>query len=231
MNENKPRRLHAKLFEVICKRGRVVLSGSANATSAALNDHRNVEACVARIQRESVVGWTFSACEVPELVVRPDEEENESSEKVGVLRAVLKGEQIVGQVLTPQMSGTISVFQLTAEGVEKLGDTTLAPDATFSLDAPRLEVQSWKYGRLVLRVQASDDRRAEGFVSIAAFAEITRRAGAMARRLFSLLAGTETPADVAAIMSWFHEDPRRLAGILARSPRGARVMEAGRPLD
>ena len=29
----------------------------------------------------------------------------------------------------------------------------------------------------------------------------------------AVLAGTETPADVAAIMSWFYEDPRRLADV------------------
>src|SRR5262249_24116506 len=99
-------------------------------------------------------------------------------------------------------------------GVEKLGETTLGPDATFGLNAPGLEVQSWKGGRLVLQVRSADDRWAEGFVSVAAFAEITRRAGALAARLLAVLAGTETPADVAAIMSWFHEDPRRLASAM-----------------
>jgi hypothetical protein len=29
-----------------------------------------------------------------------------------------------------------------------------------------------------------------------------------------MLAGTEVPADVAAIMSWFYEDPRWLVGAL-----------------
>ena len=43
------------------------------------------------------------------------------------------------------------------------------------------------------------------------FGDITRRAGLVTRRLFAILNGTETPADVAAIMSWFHEDPERLA--------------------
>jgi hypothetical protein len=60
-------------------------------------------------------------------------------------------------------------------------------------------------------VRGADGRQAEGFVSIASYADITRRAGLLGRRLFALLAGTETPADVAAIMSWFHEDPERLA--------------------
>lgn len=39
---------------------------------------------------------------------------------------------------------------------------------------------------------------------------MSRRAGAFAARLFAILTGTETPADVAAIISWLHEDPRRL---------------------
>jgi hypothetical protein len=214
MYEDKPRRLHAKVFELMCKRGRVLLSGSANATTAALGSNRNVEACVIRIQREPSSGWRFSASETPELRVAPDEASEDDPEVSGVLRAVLEGERLFGQILTPAMNGVVSVFQLTTEGEEELGDATVGPDATFRLDAPRLEVESWKGGRLVLQVRCADGRRAEGFVSVAAFAEISRRAGALAPRLFAVLAGTETPADVAAIMSWFHEDPRRLAGTM-----------------
>jgi hypothetical protein len=117
-------------------------------------------------------------------------------------------------VLTPAMRGAVSVFQLTTEGAEELGETIVGPDATFSFGAPGLEMQSWKGGRLVIQVRSTDGKQAEGFVSVAAFAEITRRAGALAPRLLAILTGTETPADVAAIMSWFHEDPRRLAGTI-----------------
>jgi len=212
MNEDKPRRLHAKVFEVICKRGRLLLSGSANATTAALGSNRNVEACIARIQREPRTGWTFIATQKPQLLGAPDGEAEEGSETFGVLRATLEGDRIIGQILTPSMSGAVSIFQLTTEGAEELGDAALDSDAAFSLQAPGLELQSWKGGRLVLEVRSADGQRAAGFVSVAAFAEIARRAGPLAPRLLAVLAGTETPADVAAIMSWFHEDPRRLAG-------------------
>jgi hypothetical protein len=84
------------------------------------------------------------------------------------------------------------------EGAEELCGATVGPDATFNLGAPGLEVESWKGGRLVLQVRSADGRRAEGFASVAGFAEITRRAGALAARLLAVLAGTETPADVAA---------------------------------
>ena len=37
--------------------------------------------------------------------------------------------------------------------------------------------------------------------------------------MFAVLAGTEMPEDVAAIVSWFYEDPRRLADALPISGR------------
>ena len=49
---DEPRCLHAKAFEIICRQGRIVVSGSANATGAALEAGRNVEACVMRLQRD-----------------------------------------------------------------------------------------------------------------------------------------------------------------------------------
>ena len=88
------------------------------------------------------------------------------------------------------------------------------------LSAPGLEEKSWRGGRLVIRVRSQEGRQAEGFVSVASFVDITRRAGSVGRRLFAVLAGTETPADVAAIMSWFYEDPQRLAGLVPEAISG-----------
>ncbi len=70
-------------------------------------------------------------------------------------------------------------------------------------------MQSWSSGRLVLRLSA-DSGAAEGFVTLAAAREIIRRAGAMATKIMALLGAMETPADVAAILSWFAESPDRL---------------------
>lgn len=208
--EAQGRRLHAKAFEVLCRRGRVLLSGSANGTAAALSAERNVEVCVARIQREQTVGWTFSETEPLEpQVALLDEDENDASAS-GVLRAVLEADEVLGEVLTPKLRGPATVYYLTRMGSETLGQTTLGADGTFRIRAPKLEEGSWREGRLVIRVRVPDGRQSEGFVSVASFGDVTRRAGLLGRRLFALLAGTETPADVAAIMSWFHEDPGRL---------------------
>jgi hypothetical protein len=144
MQEEKPRRLHGKVFEVTCKRGRLLLSGSANITTAALDADRNIEACVARIQRERTVGWAFSVSTPPELQIAADEDSDDAEINSAILRAVLEGDQIAGQVLTPRMSGAVSVFQLTTEGPAELGTTSLSADGTFRINTPSLEVQSWK---------------------------------------------------------------------------------------
>ena len=57
--EENSRPLHAKMFEVVCKQGRLVVSGSANATSAAMDSNHNIEACVVRVHRTATPSWIF----------------------------------------------------------------------------------------------------------------------------------------------------------------------------
>jgi hypothetical protein len=214
MEDKDERRLHGKVFEIMCRRGRILVSGSANGTAAALDAEGNIEACVVRIQRDRSVGWKFSASHPPEPQAALDDGEEEERRR-GILRAVLDADDIQGEVLTPAMSGEVSVFHVSSLGPDLLAKTTLFPDGRFQVKAPELEEKSWSAGRLVIRVEDPRGRQAEGFVSVASYAEITRRAGIVGRRLMAMLAGTETPADVAAIMSWFYEDPKRLSDITA----------------
>lgn len=205
-----------KVFEILCKRGRVIVSGSANGTGAALNRSGNIEACVVRILRTAATGWKFRPSEPPELQAALADEQGIEERSVGVLRAVLDADELAGEVLVPKMSGCVSVSYVTGLGAEPLGKTDVSAEGAFRIAAPALEERSWLGGRLVARVKDQHGRLAEGFVSIASFADITRRAGAIGRRLFAVLAGTETPEDVAAIISWFYEDPQRLADTLPR---------------
>jgi hypothetical protein len=210
LDKMESRRLHAKAFEILCKRGRIVISGSANGTTAALGPGRNVEACVVRLQRGRMAGWQHTPSEPLDEILTAEDEQNEDRESTGVLRAALDADQLTGEVFTPKMSGVVSVFLAAGPGPAKFATTTLSPDGRFSVSAPLLEERSWTGGRLVIRVQDAQGRAAEGFVSVVSFGDITRRAGLLGRRLFALLAGSETPADVAAIMSWFYEDPDRM---------------------
>ena len=189
------RLLHAKAFELLCKRGRLLISGSANGTAAALEANHNIEACVIRIQRERSTGWSYVQAEPPDPLVDPSTESEEDEKLVGVLRAILDADEVTGQVLTPRMSGTVSVFHLRNTGPKRLATTHLTPDGGFTVTAPGLEQWVMRSGRLVIRVKDQSGQTAEGFVTVASFADITRRAGVVGRQLFALISGNETPAE------------------------------------
>jgi hypothetical protein len=229
MDDKGNRRLHAKAFEIICKRGRILVSGSANGTAAALEEGHNIEACVVRIQRDRAVGWKFTASEAPEPLAALDKKNEDEEQNRGVLRAVLESDEIHGEIFTPAMSGLVSIFYISSLDPEPLGKATLSPDRRFQISAAALEKKSWQAGRLVIRVEDQRGRQAEGFVSVASFADISRRAGLVARRLMALLNGTETPSDVAAIMSWFYEDPKRLSDASGPAAIGGGAKESAAP--
>jgi hypothetical protein len=221
------RLLHAKCFEILCQRGRLLVSGSANATNAALFAG-NVEVSLVRIQRNVLVGWEATPADAPPIYPASETDQEDAAEqRTGILRAVLEGDRVVGQVITPRMRGSARLSVATTAGYVDLGDVNIADDSTFEASAPGLEMQSWGGGRLVLRIEQNANA-AEGFVSVAAAAKIIQRAGAMAPRLLAMLSGTETPEDVAAILTWFKEDTNRIASAIpgTSSAGGKRDREA-----
>jgi hypothetical protein len=208
-----PRHLHAKCFEVLCRRGRLIMSGSANATRAALFSG-NIEASLVRIQRETLIGWDAKPAPKPiSLPLADDGEAEEAQERVGILRAVLEGDRIAGQIIVPRLAGEARLSIARTTGFDDLGRISIDSEGKFEITTPDLEMQSWSGGRMVLRVD-QNGRAAEGFVSIATAAKIMQKAGPLAPRLLAMLAGTETPEDVAAILTWFKEDPDRIVSAL-----------------
>lgn len=214
------RALHAKCIEVVCRRGRFLMSGSANATSAALFTG-NVEASLLRIQRDVLVGWAATPATRPATYLIADTEEAEDEEgQKGILRAILEGDRVVGQVITPRLQGEGKLGVATTAGYIDLGTIQIDSNGRFEAAASNLEMQSWGGGRMVLRIE-QNNYVVEGFVSIAAAAKIIQKAGAMAPRLLAMLSGTETPDDVAAILTWFKEDPGRIVAALPSSGQGS----------
>jgi hypothetical protein len=204
------RRLHAKMFEIRCRRGRLIVSGSANGTVAALGPDGNIEACVMRIGRDAK-GWSWVPAERPELPTFTLESSGDERKGAGVLRAEIEGDRLTGQVLTPRMRGAISIYHMATVGPEWLADATLDSEGAFGISTSDLESRAWRGARLALRVIDTTGQSAEGFVSLVNFGEITRRGGAVARRLLAVIFGTEGPEDVRAILNWFLENPERLS--------------------
>ena len=210
-----PRRLHAKVFEIVCHRGRIVLSGSANATLAALDHGRNVELCVARIQRNPVIGWHVAPSSLPFIPEQAPGKETGGTEE-GVLRAILEGDLLNGWILTPFPAGRATVARVTASGSTPVGETLVTSEGKFTIPARDIEQEAWTAQRLILNVTSAGGATASGFVSFAAFTEIKRLLGNVSSHMLAVLGGTETPEDVAAVMSWFYEHPDYLS-----APSGA----------
>lgn len=214
------RLLHAKSIEILCRKGRLILSGSANATSAALFG-ANMEAGVLRIEPDRQGAWSLSACPAPMRGSAEQDELDAEDRRKQILSAELVGTTVQGSVLTAWTLGAAKmVCEIEGDQIE-LGIVTVDSQGRFSQDAEQLADRIWSRGRVVIRLEAEEEI-AEGFLMISAVAELLRRAGPAASRVLSVLAGTETPEDVAAIMAWFHEDPSRMPRTLlkAKGPRG-----------
>jgi hypothetical protein len=72
------RPLHVKAYEILCRCGRMLISGSANGTTKALGAAGNIEECVVRIQHDRSGGWNFAAAQVPDqqAQLEADDESN-----------------------------------------------------------------------------------------------------------------------------------------------------------
>src|ERR1035437_6997567 len=173
---------------------------------AALDPKRNVELCVARIDRHPSTGWSYSSSTAP-VLIGPLVETNDAEQAVGVLRAALLADKLAGTVLTPFPQGTVHVAFVTASHSISLGPSTVDSEGHFEVLAKGIESESWRTQRIALRLESPTGRIAQGFVSFPDFAYITQRAGSMLSRFFAILASNETPEDVAAIIGYFLENP------------------------
>jgi hypothetical protein len=209
-----PRLLHAKTIEVVCRSGRLVLSGSANATNAGLFG-ANMEAGVLRIEPDRQGAWSLVSCPTPAHFANEDLETETEHSVEEILCAELVGAIVKGEVLTKWSSGpAVITCEIEGEMID-LGTVDVDDRGCFAQRAEQLGDRIWSRGRVIIELQA-DDQVARGFLMVTAVAQLVQRAGPAATRMLSVLAGTETPEDVAAIMAWFQEDPSRMPGALAR---------------
>jgi len=105
-----------------------------------------------------------------------------------MMRAVLDGEEIHGQILTPAMSGDVSVFYVSALAPELLGKRVLSADRRFNISAAPLEKRSWQAGPLVIRVE---DQSKDTWQNVELSLPSLREALAMGLRL-------------AVVSKWYH---------------------------
>jgi hypothetical protein len=200
------RPLHAKLFEVLCTKGRFVVSGSANATRAGLLQGGNVEVCAVRIEQKVLSGWAYQSSQalIPQKVT-PDVDESENNNHVCVLTGKLNGTSVRGRVVEPFPAGPSEVSCRAAGVWQDCGLVSIDALGCFAL---RLSAEaSWNGGQMVLQLRATSGLLARGFLSQPEFSSVIRRLGASARSFITFLQGMDVPEDMAAILHYFQHHP------------------------
>jgi hypothetical protein len=178
---------------------------------AAWGEGRNVELCVLRRYDTKVEQWQLSPAValVPAKVDASDGAED-SHEVEGILRAALSSGEVDAQILTPFHAGQARIFRLSAAGQTEIATTIIGSDGHFGFKAREVENLAWSAERLIIRIMSDSGASAQGFVLFRDLAEVRKHLGNAVPSFLSLLAGNETPDDVAAVMTWFYENPSYL---------------------
>jgi hypothetical protein len=206
------RGLHAKVFEVGCADGRIVVSGSANATSAGLilggGRLRNVEVCALRIDAGKARCWNSVAKSIPPQPTTFLEEDEGNADR-GVLTAEHADGGIRGRIITRWRSGSATATVEVNRRPVDLGPVRIEDGRFFVavqlVDHEDLDLE----GRVQLLLQG-DGEEAEGFVAAPDFSAVKSRAGKSLASMLAILKNMQTPEDVLAVMEFFHKNPDAL---------------------
>lgn len=209
LNAYHDRPLHAKLMEVVCERGRMLLSGSANATKAALLANGNIEVCTLRIEHEPSVGWSFQLAEPPiPCQLSSEADDPDDRERLLVLTGKVEGMSVHGRVIERFPTGSAQVAYRVGARWEDCGAVSIDSAGRFSFLLPS-EV-GWGEGQIVLRLIATDGSQARGFLAQPDFGFVVRRLGNSARSFMAFLQGTNVPEDMRAILHYFQQHPEAM---------------------
>lgn len=195
--------LHAKVIEVICRSGRLILSGSANSTRPALITADNVEASVLRVVDDrSLFGWT--AADPRSL----EEGEGGVSDPLGgpCLSARFDGVMLTGRLFGQPRPGGLWQARLVS-GPTHLGlpDVAVEEDGTFSVKAgAALSFSAFRATQIILGRVGYEIR---GWVIFDQVLGAVQERGPLAEAMIRMLGGSEESDDLSVILSFFAINP------------------------
>jgi hypothetical protein len=218
---NDGRSLHSKVFDIGCRRGRLIVSGSANATIQALGT-ANVEAVVARIHDSApIFGWTLASAQNCEITGEqaPQEEERTS------LSVEYEGGSIRGRVMGGgDYAGTWSAVLAWGARRETACDVTIDEQGNFAFRPPVSfdPVRAASSIQVILSREAMEMR---GWLILRGFIDGMNRRGPIARSIGRMIAGLETLSDLTAIMDYVSRDPGAFIEAAERTGGGRQDRE------
>ncbi|CAK07653.1 conserved hypothetical protein [Rhizobium johnstonii 3841] len=213
---NDSRSLHSKVFDIGCRRGRLIVSGSANATVQALG-RANVEAVVARIHdRAPMFGWiSANALRCHTTGEEAPQEEERSSLAVDYDGGVIRGRVMGGGVTT----GTWTVSIAWGARREAGPDVVIDEDGYFAFKPPS-SFDPMRVASSVQLILLRDAVELRGWLILRGFIDAMNRRGPIARSLGRMIAGIETLNDLTAIMEYVSREPRAFIDAAQRTGGG-----------
>jgi hypothetical protein len=211
--------LHAKIIEVVCRRGRLILAGSVNATRAALTSDDNVEAAVLRIVPDALLfGWC------PADKRSPAEGEGSAPPSGGAcLAARFDGGKISGRMFgVSKPAGTWTGHLVSGPAQLPAGDVTVGDDGLFSLKPQHLH----SLVRATQLVLAKDGAEVRGWLGFDQILAAVRERGPLAEAMIRLISGAGEPDDLAAILSFFVSNPEAFVHDEPEVPSGGDTTES-----
>lgn len=213
---NDGRSLHSKVFDIGCRRGRLIVSGSANATIQALG-RANVEAVVARVHdRAPLFGWTLASAQRCETTgEQAPQEEERASISVDYDSGAIRGRFMGGD----EYSGTWAVALAWGARREAAPDVVVDGEGYFTFRPP----PAFDPGRVASSVQVILSRgtaEIRGWLILRGFIDAMNRRGPIARSIGRMIAGLETLSDLTAIMDYVSKDPRAFIDAAERTGGG-----------
>lgn len=203
--------LHAKLIEIECELGSMLMTGSVNGSFAALGSPQNVELGVVRVLDETLIRTETSI--PPHRKVERIEDSGAAS--FGILQATLLGTWLKGCVLSECEAGGWAA-EFDHDGVvHDLGEIDVAAGGSFE---GGVLVPDASYGRrrstLVLR---RGDAQVRGFVAFPDAIELNNRWGAVIGPMIRVAGGSDDDDDLAGVLEYFASNP----GVTATAWRNA----------
>ncbi len=216
------RSLHSKVFDIECAKGRLVVSGSANATVPALTG-ANIEAVVARIHdRQPIFGW--NPVQVYEVSTTSEKEPAERSGAAMVVEyfaGALSGRIFGGDGL----EGTWEAHLASGARRSAVGAVSVAGDGSFSL-RPSEQVDPLSFGSSVQVIFSKGPDEIRGWLVLRGFLSEMNRRGPISRSIRRQVAGFGTVTDMNLILEFVARDPDALIEAAERTGGGGRADRA-----
>lgn len=209
------RSLHSKLFDIECAQGRLVVTGSANATTAALLG-RNVEAVVVRpVDLAQSFGWRPTTR--ADSKTTGEREPNESSTS-GLVVDYNSG-VIVGRIMGTEAAGDWEALLSSGTRRQSAGAVRVADDNTFRF-LPPATMDPIALGSAAQVIFARGDVELRGWLVLRDLIRAISIRGPIARAISRIISGLDSLGDIGAILDYFAGDPKPLFDASERSGGG-----------